>query len=283
MKTTAARLQTLLALLVLTLPACKESGKPALAQSQSAPQAGDTVELEEHHYSSLPGGLSMRDRPDAAAPVTAKIAYGAQIEQHRPAEASSGEESKPVSIGGMDTYWVKASAGGKTGYVIEAYLSDYAPPPAGTQDLKGWAESMGRHYGSAFNSRARIQNIQDPGISIHRQLYDNGAVYGEGQGYEYFYVSLQLPNTSILKVLNCIKNLKEFEAVFKNNAPLKRGSYVVPDSSLPEGYQWKTTYSGDGTSGWLQSLSISWSDGGYSTLSIRELETEVIVVYSTGV
>ena len=282
----------LLFLLAGGLLACnngqKSAGNPqtsATAQTPSATNAlGDTIILSNEVYATLAGGLSVREKPDANAAVIGKIEYGAVVELP-PVPTDGGvvpqNNSVPVNLAGMATYWVKAQIGGKTGYVIEAYLSDYPPPPAGTKDLKGWAQAISKAYGAAFVSQSKTKNFYQDGIDIYRQLYQNGTVYTEETGYEYFATSLQLPNTTLLKVLNCLRGLEDFGPVFKANAPLKKGSYTVPDTQLPEGYQWVTTY--DATGQYVQAISVSWSDGGYSTITVTQLETDVIVSFSSGV
>ena len=273
------------------LLSCKDGQKSSTTQANAPTQtasattaSGDTIILNNEVYAILAGGLSVREKPDANAAVIGKIEYGAVVELP-PVPTDGGlvpqNNSVPVNLAGMATYWIKAQIGGKTGYVIEAYVSDYPPPPAGTKDLKGWAQAISKPYGAAFVSQSKTKNFYQDGIDIYRQLYNNGGVYSESVGYEYFATSLQLPNTTLLKVLNCLRGLEDFAPVFKANAPLKKGSYTVPDTQMPEGYQWVTTY--DATGQYLQAVSVSWSDGGYSTITVTQLETDVIVSFSSGV
>ncbi len=277
-----------LILLSASLPACKNSSQkelaPAAHTTAQTTASVDTVTLSNQVYSSLAGGLSVREKPDAGAPVIGRIDYGAPVEMPPvPSDPAAlpQNSSVPVTLGGMATYWVQAQVGGKTGYVIDAYVSDYPPPPAGTQDLKEWAGAMSKTYGAAFVSRSATKTFYQDGMDIYRQLYTNGVVFSEATGYEYICTSLQLPNTTVLKVLNCLRGLKDFKEIFKTDTPLQKGTYTVSDAALPEGYQWVTTYDPQGS--FLQSVSISWSEGSFNTITITQLETEVVVSYSSGV
>ncbi len=269
------------------LVSCKDTAHPTPTASQTTAAntvAGDTVILSKEVYASLAGGLSVREKPDANAAVIGKMEYGQPVDL--PPVLTDGSvlpenNSVPVNLAGMATYWIKVQIGGKAGYVVDAYVSDYPPPPAGTKDLKEWAGAMSKPYGDAFVSQSQTKNFYQNGIDIYRQLYNNGAVYSQSLGYEYYAASLQLPSTTILKVFNCLRGLEDFSAIFKANAPLRKGFYTIPDAEVPDGYQWTTTY--DATGQYLQAISISWSDGSYSAITITQLETDVIVSYSSGV
>ena len=269
------------------LLSCKEVSKKAGSTVQApleTPSGTDTFVLENRVYSALAGGLSVREKPDANAAVIGKIEYGQPISTPPlptdPAELPQNT-SVPVTLGGMKTYWVKVLTGGKTGYVIDAYVSDYRPPAAGTKDLKGWSGTMSKPFEKPFVSRPKEQTLYQDGLGVYRQLYQNGVVYTQADGYEYFSTSLQLPGTTVLKVLNCLRGLEDFKAIFKSGAPLQKGSYTVADAEVPEGYQWETTYDLQGL--YLQSVRISWSSGSYNTITLIQLETEVLVAYSSGV
>ena len=271
-------------LMALSLCAC--NAQPAHKVPAIPAAAADTAILGDKAYNSATFGLSMRGRPDAAAPVTYKIPYGAPVAPVKPADPNEPPPSTgadTITLDGMHTYWVKVTADNKTGYVVDAYVSDYAPPPAAAAGIREWAAATGKPYGKSFYGKPRVQTLQQDGLSVFRQLYDNGAVYSEAQGHEYICQTLQLPNTSILKVYNCIKLLKDFEDVFKANTTLRRGHYKIPGKGADEGYDWNVEYEEGGGTSWIKSISIGWSGGGYSTLTIRAAETDVLVSYSTGV
>jgi hypothetical protein len=271
-----------------SLLSCKEDSKGVAKSPQvtNAPAVanGDTIILNNEVYASLAGGLSVREKPDANAAVIGKIEYGAPVGMppvpSDPLETSENN-SVPLTLAGMATYWVAVQVSGKTGYVVDAYISDYPPPPAGAKDLKDWANAMGKPYGAAFVSRPKVQTLYQDGIGVSRQLYTNGTVLSEADGHEYLCSSLQLPNTTVLKVLNCLRSLKDFEEIFKSDAPLQKGTYTVPDAALPEGYEWVTTYDPQGLV--LESVCVSWSEGSFNTITITQLGTEVVVSYSSGV
>lgn len=241
----------------------------------------DTLALSNQVFNSYKPGLSIRIKPEVDAEVVAKIPYGAEVLPDRLTNNMDWPTGNAILIDGMQATWVKVKYKSDTGYVLDLYLSEYAPPKLGTASLSEWIEQISKPFEKIFVGRRQYPEPGQEVMEISRQIYANGAVLTEGLGYEYNYTTLQLPLTHVLQVYNAIQQLSDFKTVFDANKTLQSGNY--PGTDTDAGFDWKVTYSGEEVGGRLQKIEIEWTHGRYSFLRLDQGEMEVIITYGGGV
>lgn len=230
------------------------------------------------YYAIASPELSLRQAPGTQATVITKIPYGSKVKP----VANDTASYQQVVIGGLPCFWKKVKYKEMTGYVVDAYLADMAPPRTGIKDLSSFAAKVSQPFGNKLTKGKVPADIGEGEVSVSRQLYKNGMVYTSLTGYEYNAETLQFPEESIATVYNLLKNIDDFGPVLKTNPDLKEGEHTTKDSKGTV-YTWKVVYEKENGMQWLQSIKITWEEGGFYNLSIQALETDIVVTSSGGV
>ncbi|WP_118950154.1 SH3 domain-containing protein [Taibaiella helva] len=238
-----------------------------------------TLSAQQTMYSTASAGLSLRQGPGDKAKVLTRIPYGTRLTAMNMSDDTLATQQ--VVLGGLPGYWRKVKYKDTLGYVAEAYLSGIQPPKAGTKNMKSYVAQLSPVAGAALVREEKQENISEGGISVTRQLYKNGMVHSDFSGYEYMAESLQFPGQTVVTVYNLVRGLSDFAPVFKTSPELKEGKYTTKDAQGQE-YTWEVRYTHENGL-WLDEIKVGWEEGGYSNISIRSTEAEIIVTYSSGV
>ena len=259
-------------------PLANKSTSPNPAFDTDGGKSGGVFSITEDSvrlFVSAPNGVSIRTQPSATAPEITRIGYGEKLSYNKdPAFRSNGDK---VIIEGIPAYWLPVTYKGQTGFVPDITVFSYPPPAAGDTDLQSWITHIAKPLGPRFEQKPDWDKMGDLGTGIVRQLYDNGAVYTEGSGYEWGHSQLQLPVASLRSVLYTLRNLRDFGDVLKKGGPLRKGKYEVPGPYAP--YTWVV----DMDDNWLRSVEVGWEDGGYSNIRILQVEGDVVIIRNGGV
>jgi uncharacterized protein YgiM (DUF1202 family) len=223
--------------------------------------------------------LSLRQSAGTRTAVLTRIPYGAKVEI-LPIDASDTGSYHQVIAGGLPCFWKKVKYQGMTGYVVDAYLSDIVPPRTGIKDLSSFAAKVSQPFGGKLTKGKVPADIAEGEVSVSRQLYKNGMVYTSLTGYEYNAETLQFPAENIAVVYNLLKNIEDLSPILKTNPDLKEGTTKDNKGTV---YTWKVVYRKENGMQWLQSVKVSWEEGGFYNLSVEALETDIVVTCSGGV
>lgn len=122
-------------------------------------------------YVAAKTGLSIREKPETGAKVLDKIPYGTKI-----TVLEYGEEKKGITTEGMLGYWQKVKYNNKTGYIVDSYLFPWAPPKLATvKEMKNYLAQVTVPFGGKLIVKSgTMNNIEESGWEIHKQLYKNG-------------------------------------------------------------------------------------------------------------
>jgi hypothetical protein len=285
----------ILLLLLFVLPASSCTEKNQKAETEKAPVANksttakpafdadggksggafsiteDSVRL----YVSAPTGVSIRTEPNANAPEVTRVPYGEKLAPGK--NSNFQRHSEKVIVEGIQAYWMPVTYKGKSGYIPDITVLNCPPPAARDTDLKSWIRHIAKPLGPRFEQKPNWDKMGDMGTGIVRQLYDNGAVYTEGSGYEWGHNMLQLPATNVRSVLYALRNLRDFGEIINKGGALRKGKYEVPGPYAP--YKWTVEMD----EYWLKSVEVNWEGDGYSNIRILQVESEVLIVSSSGV
>ncbi len=179
-------------------------------------------------YVAAKSGLSIREKPDAAAKVLDKIPYGTKISLIR-----GEEELKSMISEGMQGFWQKVKYNNKTGYILDSYLLPWPPPKLATvKDMKSYFAQVTVPFGAKLVvKKGNMNNIEEGGWEINKQLYKNGAELHEFFAYESGSNAYFLPDFTIEQGFLLVRLIPEFKEVFgeKEEFPTESKTYKKGD------------------------------------------------------
>jgi hypothetical protein len=177
----------------------------AFSLSSAAQQAGTM-------YVAAKSGLSVREKPDAAAKVLDKIPYGTKITL-----IPDTVELKSLVTEGIPGYWQKVKYNNKTGYILDSYLFPWPPPKLTTvKEMKNYFSQVTVPFGAKLVVKSGTINnyAEQDGWTITKQLYKNGAEWHHYSGYESGSDAYFLPQFSMEQGFLLLRLIPEFKEVF---------------------------------------------------------------------
>lgn len=237
------------------------------------------------YYVSAKSGLSIREKPDATSKVLEKIPYGTKI-----TTVDDGGEWKEIITESMTGYWRKVTYKNKTGYIVDSYLSSWAPPKLATiKDMQQYLAQVSLPAGAKVVTRSgTMNNIEENGWELTKQLYKNGAEYHQFIAYEYSSDTYFLPGYSLQQGFILCRLIPEFKEVFgeKDEFPLTSKKFVKDGRE----YEIKVhrpmadgTDSGDTSPFSIEKIEISFEDGAYYQFEMYMLENQLVISFGGGV
>jgi len=174
-------------------------------------------------YVAAKSGLSIREKPDAAAKVLDKIPYGTKITLIR-----QEEELKSIVTEGIHGYWQKVKYNNKTGYILDSYLFPWAPPKLATvKEMKNYFAQVTVPFGSKLVVKSgNMNNIEESDWELYKQLYKNGAEWQKSLAYESGSDSYFLPGFSMEQGFLLVRLIPEFKEVFGEKEEFPTGNKI---------------------------------------------------------
>lgn len=229
-------------------------------------------------YVAAKTGLSVREKPDAAARVLIKIPYGTKLSL--PEDTS---QWLPISTEGLSGYWRKVNYNNKTGYVVNSYLFPVPPPPAGTKDMRTYLAKISSPFGAKLVVRSGTgNNEEDGGWELQKQLYKNGGEWHRFMGYEYASDTYFVPNFTMQQAFLLLRLLPEFSDVFneKDEFPLKSKTFSRGDR------EYRITVDNgavDADIPWIKKITVEYEAGASYLFEMYEIENQIVIFLSAGV
>jgi hypothetical protein len=227
-------------------------------------------------YVAAKSGLSMRDKPDAKATVIGKIPYGTRISVAYP------EEIVNITTEGIVGAWGKVTYGGKTGYIVNAYLFPYAPPKATVKTMKEYLAQLSTPFGAKLVVRSgSMNNIEEGGWEIHKQLYKNGGEWHEMRGYEYGSNTYFIPEFNITQGFLLLRLIPEFSEVFGPQDEFPTKNKTVKKGEAEYDIKVETELLGDNT--WYKKISVGYADGAVTSFEMYQVDNQLVIFMGSGV
>jgi len=231
-------------------------------------------------YVAAKTGLSIREKPQTGAKVLDKIPYGTKITL-----LESDEEWVSIITEGMQGYWKKVQYNNKTGYIIDSYLMPWPPPKLVTvKEMKNYLAQVTVPFGAKLVVKAgTMNNIEDGGWQINKQLYKNGAEWHETIGYEYGGDTYFLPGFSMYQGFLLLRLIPEFKDIFgeKDEFPIesktfKKGEveYTITVNKIV----WE-----EGEYPWVERVRVEFSPDASYSLDMFMIDGQLVISFSGGV
>lgn len=227
-------------------------------------------------YVAAKSGLSMRDKPDAKATVIGKIPYGTKVTVSYPGEIVN------ISTEGITGAWATVTYSGKTGYIVNSYLLPSPPPRAGVETMKQYLAQLSAPFGTKLVVKnGTMNNIEEGGWELRKQLYKNGGEWHEFAGYEYGSNTYFIPLFTIEQAFILIRLIPEFKEVFDDKAELPAKSKTIRKGEVE--YEIKVDTEMIGDNPWLKKISVGFADGAMYDFQLYQVENQIVIFYGSGV
>lgn len=233
-------------------------------------------------YVAAKSGLSIREKPDAAAKVLDKIPYGTKVQL-----LNDDSDWKDIITEGLTGYWRKVKFNNKTGYIVDSYLLPWPPPKLTTvKDMKQYLAQVTTLFGQKLLTRSgSTAEITESGWELKKQLYKNGAEHQEFMAYEYGSDTYFLPGFTLQQGFLLCRLIPEFKEVFgeKDEFPtaskkIKRGDMEYEITLHKRGND--TEYAGPYT---IEKITINYEDGAYYEFQLFIIENQLVISMGSGV
>ena len=230
-------------------------------------------------YVAAKTGLSIREKPDATAKVLDKIPYGTKITL-----LELEEERKSSTSEGMLGFWQKVSYKDKTGFVLDAYLLPWAPPKLATiKDFKNYLAQVTTPHGATLMVKSgKMNNLDEAGWQINKQLYKNGAEWHEHIGYEFGSTTYFLPGFTLQQGFLLLRLIPEFKELIgeKDEFPKESKKFKKGEVEYEIKIE-KRDFGEDYT--WVEKIHIEYSDGPSYVLEMYMLDNQLVILMASGV
>ncbi len=230
------------------------------------------------YYVAAKSGLSIRENPDAASGVLGKIPYGTKV-----VLLEDDEEWVSIKTEGLSGYWRKVKYNNKTGYIVNSYLFPVPPPKALIKDMRGYISQLSVPFGSKLVVKSgAMNNVEEGGWELHKQLYKNGAEWHKFMGYEYGSDTYFLPDFTLEQAFLLVRMLPEFKEIFgetdeypSTGKTYKKGEreyrIVVDKEEYEDGFSW------------IKKISVEFEDGAIYSFEMYQVDNQVVISFGSGV
>lgn len=227
-------------------------------------------------YVSAKSGLSIRETPSTAGKVLGKIPYGAAVTTAYPDTAID------VSVEGMNGTWTKTTYNGLSGYIINSYLFPAPPPKATVKTMKDYLLQLSTPAGAPLVvKRGTMNNVEEGGTEIRKQLYKNGVEHHATTGYEWNHDAWFLPDFSIEQGFQLVRMLTDFEGLFKSADPFPNKTGKVKRGETE--YDIKVEAEDIGPRKWVKRLRIEYEQGAYYDFEMFQIGNQLVISFGGGV
>lgn len=228
-------------------------------------------------YVVIKTGLSIREKPDVNAKVIEKIPYATKIDV-----LPGDPDMKMIITEGVTGFWRKAKYNNKTGYIIDSYLFPYPPPKASVKTLKDYFGQIATVFGGKLVVKSgTMNNIEEGGHQVTKQLYKNGAEWHEFQGYEYGSMTYFIPDLNMQQAFLLLRMIPEFAEVIGTKDEFPSASKTIKRGEIE--YEIKVDSEMIGDSPWIKKISIGFGDGAVYMFELYQIDNQIVVFYGSGV
>ncbi|HMU47893.1 MAG TPA: SH3 domain-containing protein [Chitinophagaceae bacterium] len=232
----------------------------------------------ESYFIAARGGLSLRERPDASSKLLDKIPYSTKVTL-----IQTEEEWVPVSVEGIKGYWRKVKYNNKTGYIVDCYLFNQPPPKTTVKDLSGYLAQISVPFGNKLIVKSgNMNNMEEAGWELQKQLYKNGGEWHRFVGYEYGSETYFLPDFTLQQAFLLIRMIPQFKEVFGENEPFPSENRTFTKDQREYAIKvQKENYGADFEI--IEKISVEYEDGAIYNFELYQIDNQVVIFLGAGV
>jgi uncharacterized protein YgiM (DUF1202 family) len=230
-----------------------------------------------NQYVAIKTGLNIRDKPGTDGKVIDKIPYGTKITL-----LEDTEEQVKIKTEGILGAWKRVKYNNKTGYVLDTYLFSSPPPKATVKDIKNYLAQISLPFGSKLVVKSgSMNNVEEGGWELHKQLYKNGGEWHQFMGYEYGSDTYFLPDFTIQQGFLLLRMIPEFKDVFGEKDVFPSEDKIFKKGEIE--YSIKVEKETFGDVPWIKKIHIEFAEGASYSFDMYELDNQLVIFYGSGV
>jgi hypothetical protein len=126
-----------------------------------------------------------------------------------------------------------------------------------------------------------MNNIEEGGWEMHKQLYKNGGEWHEFRGYEYGSNTYFLPGFNLQQAFVLLRMIPEFAEAIGSKDEFPMESKTIKKGEID--YYIKVEKLELSEEPWINRLRIEFGDGAYYTFEIYQQDNQVVIFYGSGV
>jgi hypothetical protein len=227
-------------------------------------------------YVAAPSGLSIREKPDAKAAVIGKIPYGTKITVTYP------EEIVNITTEGIVGAWAASAYAGKTGYIVNSYLFPFPPPKKTVKTMIDYLLQLAPVFGAKLAVKSgTMNNIEEGGWELHKQLYKNGAEWHRHIAYEYDSDTYFIPGFTIEQGFLLLRMIPEFKDIFGEKDEFPAESKIIKKGEVE--YDIKVEKETIGQSTFIKKIRVEYAQGAYVLFEMFLLDNQLVIFMGSGV
>ena len=224
-------------------------------------------------YVAAKAGLNIREKPETSAKVLGKIPFASRISW-----PETNETSKRINTEGLHGYWRKITYNNMTGYIIDTYLLPCEPPKPGTKTLREYMAQISVPFGdSLVITNGALNNVEEGGSQLTKQLYKNGSEWHEFQGYEYNSQTYFMPGFTMQQAFLLLRLVPEFEDYIT-----EKDEYITANKKIKKKereYEYTVEKEVFGDTPWINKIKIAFEDGAIYTFEMFQIDNQVVIFY----
>lgn len=233
-------------------------------------------------YVAAKSGLSIREKQDAASKVLDKIPYGTKVTL-----LESDGEMKSIVAEGITGYWQKVKYNNKTGYILDSYLFPWPPPKlAAVKEMKQYLLQNTVPFGAKLVVKSgSMNNIEEMGWQVEKQLYKNGAEWHKHIGYESGTDTYFLPGFTIEQGFLLVRLIPEFKEVLgeKEEFPSESKTYKKGETEYILKVDKEVFGEGEYKFTWIKRISLEFSPDASYIFEMFMLDNQLVISFGGGV
>jgi hypothetical protein len=231
---------------------------------------------QENLYVAAKSGLSIREKPDAAAAVIGKIPYGMKITVTYPGDIVT------INTEGIVGAWGKTTYAGKTGYIINSYLFPSPPPKAAVKNMKDYLGQLSPLFGSRLVVKSgAMDNPEEGGWEMRKQLFRNGAEWHEYLGYEYNSTAYFIPGFSMEQGFLLVRMIPEFREMWGEKDEFPTDSKVIKKGEIE--YEIVVEKQQLGETIRYRQIRLEYAPGGVVFFEMYQIDNQLVIFTGSGV
>lgn len=231
---------------------------------------------QENLYVAAKSGLSIREKPDVSAAVIGKIPYGTKITVTYPGEIVA------ITTEGIIGAWGKTTYAGKTGYIVNSYLFPSPPPKPAVKNMKDYLGQISQPFGTRLVVKSGVMNNpEEGGWEMRKQLYRNGAEWHEHLGYEYNSTAYFIPGFSIVQGFLLLRMIPEFREMWGEKDEFPTDSKVIKKGEIE--YEIVVEKQPLGETIQYRKIRLEYASGGVVFFEMYQLDNQLVVFTGSGV
>jgi hypothetical protein len=148
--------------------------------------------------------------------------------------------------------------------------------------MKDYLAQLSLPFGAKLTVKSgTMNNIEDGGWMMQKQLYKNGGEWHHFSGYEYGSDTYFIPDFTIQQAFQLIRMIPEFEQVWTSKDEYPTTSKTIKKGEID--YVITVEEEGMTEEPYIKRITIEFGDGAVYSFEVYQVDNQVVIFYGSGV